>query len=681
MGIAKFYSWLKNKRYRGSLQRYVPQNVSSFSFDLNGLIHNVAQKVYAYGNGEDPVRKKLIEKMDPKMLEAEYHLALGMKLAEVIAAVQPRDTLILAVDGVAPQAKIAQQRQRRFRSAMESSGKEIFNSSAITPGTEFMKRLDNYLQRWIIGAKNTLPPKVIYSSHMVSGEGEHKIFAMMRNGDLVGDGAHVVYGMDADLIMLSMLAPLDRIYLMREDLTDVIDIDNLKSGIREELNSKTAIEDFVVMIFLIGNDFLPHLPTLNDMEEAIDTMIRIYKVTGQPLTDGKEINWKGFSTYLAALASEEPRLLELESTRDVMYPSRMMQQATTKTEVITTGKIGRKVTKTSKFEPSVFRAAWYENAFGLKGPKANQIFTKLIPNYTFGATNSKIVEMTKSYLTGISWVYRYYTSGKDFVNNDYVYRFLFAPLISDISAVSEKFSVPKESYEFNKDAIEINPVHQLLSVLPLKSKNLLPFEVEHLMNLDSMIGDYYPETQILERDGYNTDWQGTLLINFVDMKRIKDAVERTSVFTPDRIKEFSPVMTIVLVKDKNIIELERKAKKLESYLTSKKTRYQGGRGQSQSSQGRGYSSQRGQQQYSKGRGRGYSQSSQSSQSSQGRGYSQYPKGKDYKKQTQPKKQEYQSSKPKEISVQTKFPLPYIKPVTSESIAQARAPIPIKKFEI
>ena len=195
MGIAKFYSWLKRKGYRGALQRYVPQNVSSFSFDLNGLIHRVAQEVYAYGEGENPARKKLIEKMDPRLLEAEFHLAFGTHLSNIITAVQPRDILILAVDGVAPQAKIAQQRQRRFRAALESSS-NIFDSSSITPGTEFMKRLDNYIQRWIIGAKNALPPKIIYSSHMVIGEGEHKIFLLIRSGEVVGDGEHLIFGMD-----------------------------------------------------------------------------------------------------------------------------------------------------------------------------------------------------------------------------------------------------------------------------------------------------------------------------------------------------------------------------------------------------------------------------------------------------------------------------------------------------
>lgn len=641
MGIAKFYSWLRNKNYRGALQRYVPQHVSSFSFDLNGLIHNVAQIVYAYGEGENPDRKKLIEKMDPRTLEAEFHHTFGTKLAQIIAAVSPQDTLVLAVDGVAPQAKIAQQRQRRFRAAMDSSGKSVFSSNSITPGTEFMKRLDSYIQRWIIAAKNTLPPKIVYSSHMVKNEGEHKIFSMFRNGEVgreVGSqeksenvGAHVVYGMDADLVMLSMLSPLNRIFLMREDIRDVIDIDNLKTAISEEIGTPTAISDFVVMIFLIGNDFLPHLPTLGDMEEAIETMIRIYKMTNVPLTTGTEINWEGLSTYLSALSLEEPRLLEMESKREVMFPSSMMEAATTKSQV----KSGVDIKKTSVFDVNVFRGAWYNNAFELKGPKANDIFTKLVPGYTFGPTNAKIVELVKNYLIGIAWVYRYYNLGTSEVNEEYVYRYLYAPLISDIAATSKQFRIKKESYEFNANAIEINPVHQLLSVLPLTSKDLLPVEVQHLMNSDSLIGDYFPETELLDRQGYNTLWQGTLLINFVNMKRIQDAVERTSVFTEERIKEFSPVLTIVLVKDKATLEMDERTRKLKSYLSSSTgsrgrgrgsntnsnyIRKDDGRNSSQSFQGRGsfqQTSGRGyNQDYNTGNtGRGYS-----SQQTQGRGY-------------------------------------------------------------
>jgi len=77
--------------------------------------------------------------------------------------VQPRKVLYLAVDGVAPRAKMNQQRSRRFRSAKEAEvtaseiiarggGKELenqkrFDSNCITPGTDFMLKLSLAMQK------------------------------------------------------------------------------------------------------------------------------------------------------------------------------------------------------------------------------------------------------------------------------------------------------------------------------------------------------------------------------------------------------------------------------------------------------------------------------------------------------------------------------------------------------
>jgi len=573
MGIPYFYRFIRNKDYKGVLRRGVPKYVSSFMLDFNGIIHKVAQIVYAYGEGNDPQRRKLVEQADPQILEAEFYQALATKLSEIIFQVNPQDILVIAVDGVAPQAKMSQQRQRRFKSAIERSQNSVFDSNSITPGTDFMMRLDNFIQRWLVSASKILPPKTIYSSHMVQGEGEHKVLSLIREGQIKGDGAHVIYGMDADLIMLSMLAPLDHIFLMREDIRDVIDIDNLKYALSQEIGTRTAIPDYVLMTFMIGNDFLPHMPAFDDMEEAIDTMIRVYKMLGRPLTISKtkEIDWDSFVLFLAEMAKEEHRLLELESHKDYKYPSRMMNASISRTQKKSDGGAmeltSTKIEIFTKFDPNIFRGAWYQNAFEPKGDKA--VFEKLLPGYNLGATPEKIINMVKTYLVGINWVYRYYNMGMDGINTDWVYKYHYAPLLTDISAVASQIS-SVDGYKPRSDNLTVNPVHQLLSVLPLKSKDLLPQEVKHLMTRDSPIADIYPESAIIELDGKNYEWQGIAIIPFVEMKRIINVVNQTTIFTQERLEQFSSKDNIELVKDPSQMEIDEKTMKFRQFLERKK---------------------------------------------------------------------------------------------------------------
>ena len=88
-------------------------------------------------------------------------------------AVRPRRMLYMAIDGVAPRAKMNQQHARRFRSAQEArerleleidlardlptvgikeedeEPKVAWDSNVITPGTTFMLRLSTYLRFYI----------------------------------------------------------------------------------------------------------------------------------------------------------------------------------------------------------------------------------------------------------------------------------------------------------------------------------------------------------------------------------------------------------------------------------------------------------------------------------------------------------------------------------------------------
>ena len=119
-------------------------------------------------------------------------------LDHIFRMVRPRRLLYMAIDGVAPRAKMNQQRSRRFRSALEAeklkaSRREASRSLGRSlrqqlhhAGTPFMARLSEHLKFYVL-KKQTEDPlwqkaTVILSGHEVRGEGEHKIMEHIRWG-------------------------------------------------------------------------------------------------------------------------------------------------------------------------------------------------------------------------------------------------------------------------------------------------------------------------------------------------------------------------------------------------------------------------------------------------------------------------------------------------------------------
>lgn len=258
----------------------------------------------------------------------------------VFAIIRPRKLLYLAIDGAAPRAKMNQQRSRRFRSArdqvkaqeieeslrqeLEEKGVDLppketkdHDSNVITPGTKFMEKVGIGIRYYIHARMNEDPGwkkiKVIFSDASVPGEGEHKISEFIRNQRLQKhydpNTKHVIHGLDADLIMLALATHEPHFYILREHIVFAgrsIDKSKLEEGaseyeyrtfdlfrvgvLREHLQREFTIEnlpfkydferiidDFVFLCFFVGNDFLPHLPSLDIREGAIDKLMDFYK--------------------------------------------------------------------------------------------------------------------------------------------------------------------------------------------------------------------------------------------------------------------------------------------------------------------------------------------------------------------------------------------------------------------
>ena len=270
MGIPVYFKTLVSEYSDTILHKDKYNDIDSLFFDLNCLIHPSVRGM----TDED----KMIEKI----------LSDITKLIEYSCV---KKLVYIAIDGVAPAGKMKQQRQRRFRSAIERkySEEDSWNTNAISPGTYFMRKLNEALKVFI----KTLPIKCILSDSDERGEGEHKILHYIKN-DLSNDDKSkiCIYGLDADLIMLSLVSKKENIVLLRERTDYNIEnteneyiylkIDPLKDHIIHSLDleyitdTDAIVDDYIFMCFLLGNDFMNHIPSLSLRYGGHDLLLNIY---------------------------------------------------------------------------------------------------------------------------------------------------------------------------------------------------------------------------------------------------------------------------------------------------------------------------------------------------------------------------------------------------------------------
>ena len=607
MGIPGFYGKFIAKQIRQAILKRKPELVSSVSFDLNGIFH--AARAYVLGDGEtdNPELARALANTDPLQIELEMQNAISSLILLVIQSLNPQDCIIFAVDGPAPLAKRVQQRQRREKASKARAPNEIFDSNAITPGTEFMIRLDNFMVRFISTYKKSFPAKIVYSSHLVPGEGEHKIMDYYRSDFMNRDteGVHILYGLDADLIMLSLLSGLDGIYLSRENLNEFVSIDIIKEYFTSQSNKPSVIDDFVVMMYLVGNDFLPHNPALSDMEQTIPLLLDIYNKGDYVLTyidnnNQHQINWDSFKLFMQDLAESESELLASISTQNYENPSPIFQTAIVK----------------NQFYIDRFRSAWYRNALGPRGPTnftESLIDILNIANnqtpFTIGAiTTEGISKMCFDYMKVMAWTYLYYREGTKAVNQELAYEYYHSPLIVDLSAVMQSINATHfiTGIEYNPDQIQFTALHQLVAVLPLKSRDLLPIELKPLFSYNSSLRDMFPDDFIVEMYGKTKAREGIAIIPFIDSQRVIDAVAQVQ-FSVERAKLWQPakdwipprteiergfIQHTLLMTQRHQEFLNRKAEIDASRERHKETERRQYRGTTQSSRG-GYQSSRG----------------------------------------------------------------------------------------
>ncbi len=518
MAVPKFYRWLyRNHKHVFGTRR--PKRVSSLWMDLNSLIHQAAGKFFGYAEGvTDEYRENIAGKTIYELQQLVF-TEITDQITAIVELLDVEEMLYIAVDGVAPLAKISQQRQRRYETASKRKPKGVqFDSNAITPGTPFMHELDNHIEAWIKKKRETLPNTVIYSSYRSPGEGEHKIMDYIRSNSnqLNYPGEHIIYGQDADLAMLSLLLPLENLQLMKIDgeYTNYISVDAMREAIKEELLQPTAINDFIVLMFFIGNDFLPRQSSFDDIELGIDRLFEVYLKVNKPLTDKNGISWLVYSEIIDGLAAVEKSLLEELSKIKFEYPSVILQSSI---EQVTTVGRGKAITKPS-LNYNRYHDLWYENEFDGRNRQLT-VFLEKLTGYEVNL--NKINDMINAYLTGVSWIYLYYTQGINYVNINYMYEYFHAPLFSDLSKINySEISERLGEYEYDDLALAFEIVEQMVSVIPPASKKILPAQLLPLYQLSSPILDLLPNRFEKEISNAHKDDKFIIYIPFISHDRI-----------------------------------------------------------------------------------------------------------------------------------------------------------------
>ena len=131
------------------------------------------------------------------------------------------------------------------------------------------------------------------------------------------------------------------------------------------MKTETAIDDFVVMMYLLGNDFLPHTPSLLDIYESLEFMIDIYvdlvknnDFHGFCDVDNIDIDWKAFAMFLEKIAAQEEKLLTERSKKASKIPFTILDDSLEyPTHLITEMSSRLKVVNYD-----TFRTKWYQRA-------------------------------------------------------------------------------------------------------------------------------------------------------------------------------------------------------------------------------------------------------------------------------------------------------------------------------
>ena len=269
MGVPTFFYWLVSKYESHIIKQILENRIDILYLDFNCAIHPAVKR-------------------NPKITVNQMYTEVCDYLANIIQFVDPQKEIYIAIDGVAPKAKMNQQRLRRYKSVKDSAkvrelkikhNKPVRNTpidfNMISPGTDFMERLSEKLRKYLKTAP-WLKPNMIIQLDDASrpGEGEHKIMNDLRNRDSNYNVA--IYGLDSDLIFLTLSNYYPNMVLVRET-TQFQSIKKSNSNTKSKSGESNESGEFCYLdIEQLREKILEVLRPESSMEELLKFNFRMF---------------------------------------------------------------------------------------------------------------------------------------------------------------------------------------------------------------------------------------------------------------------------------------------------------------------------------------------------------------------------------------------------------------------
>jgi 5'-3' exonuclease len=531
MGIP-YYFYSLTQKYNNILSNNKPTGLSMYCIDFNGIIHNVAQdiiKKYAK-NDKDTVPNDIIEQ---EIIEGVW------ERIKYYFENYKAGKYIICADGVAPLAKMFQQRKRRYLSIHRNildNVNIIWDTNAITPGTMFMEKLNTHITKNI--TQERYINKIIYSGSNEYGEGEHKIFNILKEAPK--DVKIIIHGLDADLIILSLMSHKENIYLMREvkdphtnnTVFNYLNIKELRKAILCELkkdwdinisdnsdssdlsdtlaNNNDLIETYCTACSILGNDFVPHLLTIELKNNGIETLMsatkRAIKINGLLINNGA-INHNCLIDIFKDLAKTEDEDIHRICERYI-----------------------KKKVPDNKNAPGASVAP--SDYYGLKNKdplissiynspnKWRQEYYRVIFDNNISIDSTVMFNACNNYIKGIYWVYSYY-KGYD-IDCEWYYPYNYPPTIKDIlnHSIANEIPVLDCKNDFVPSYI------QLLIVLPKYSVNLLAKKHQrYMLDIYSGLFHMYPVKYNIQTFLKTQLWECSPILPLININYIKRVID------------------------------------------------------------------------------------------------------------------------------------------------------------